>query len=364
MYFDYTATTPMDKEVLDTYVQVQQKYYANTTSLHLLGQKANNIYEKMKDEIRDILCVDHEIVFTSNATEANNLAIFGVVSGKKGKVITTKIEHPSVYNVYNELEQEGYDVLYLDVDEKGIINLDQLKKEMSNDVLLVSIMWVNNIIGSIEPIKDVISIVKEYKHCKLHIDMVQGITKIKPDFKFSDVDLFTMSAHKFYGPKGIGILAYKKGIDLQKRLYGSSSQNGIKPGTFDLGLVVCATKALKKYTLSLDEHYKYVKELNEYLRSKITNPKIVINSSDSASPYILNISIPHISGETIVHILESNDIYVSTGSSCSSKLVKPEKTVYAITHNEQYAKSTIRISLSFLTTKEEIDSLGKILNTL
>ena len=343
---------------------MQQKYYANTTSLHLLGQKANNIYEKMKDEIRDILCVDHEIVFTSNATEANNLAIFGVVSGKKGKVITTKIEHPSVYNVYNELEQEGYDVRYLDVDEKGIIDLDQLKKEMSNDVLLVSIMWVNNIIGSIEPIKDVISIVKEYKHCKLHIDMVQGITKIKPDFKFSDVDLFTMSAHKFYGPKGIGILGYKKGIDLQKRLYGSSSQNGIKPGTFDLGLVVCATKALKKNTLLLDEHYNYVKKLNDYLRSIITNPKIIINSSDNASPYILNISIPQISGETIVHMLESNDIYVSTGSSCSSKLVKPEKTVYAITHNEQYAKSTIRISLSFLTTKEEIDSLAKILNTL
>ena len=126
MYFDYTATTPIDSEVLDTYVQVQKKYFANTTSLHLLGQKANNIYEKMKDEIREILKVDHEVIFTSNATEANNLAIFGVVSERRGKVITTKIEHPSVFNVFKELENEGYDVVYLDVDEKGIINIEQL----------------------------------------------------------------------------------------------------------------------------------------------------------------------------------------------------------------------------------------------
>lgn len=364
MYFDYTATTPIDSEVLDTYVQVQKKYFANTTSLHLLGQKANNIYEKMKDEIRDILKVDHEVIFTSNATEANNLAIFGVVSGKRGKVITTKIEHPSVFNVYKELESEGYDVIYLDVDEKGIINLKQLENEMSNDVILVSIMWVNNIIGTIEPIDKVISIVKQYKHCKLHVDIVQGITKIKPNFNYQDIDLLTMSAHKFYGPKGIGILAYNKSIDLKKRLYGSSSQNGVKPGTFDLGLVVCAAKALKKYNALIDEHFTYVHELNNYLRTHLTNNKIIINSDVLSSPYILNISIPHIKGETLVHMLESNDIYVSTGSSCSSKLVKPEKTIYAISHNEDYALSTIRISLSFLTTKEEVDALLKILNSL
>ena len=364
MYFDYTATTPIDIEVLDTYVQVQKKYYANTTSLHLLGQKANNIYEQMKIEIQNVLDVDHEIIFTSNATEANNLAIFGIVEGKKGKIITTKIEHPSVYNVFKELENRGFEVVYLDVDQKGIIDIDTLEKEMSNDVLLVSIMWVNNIIGSIEPIEKIIPVVKKYKHCKLHIDAVQGITKIKPKFDFNDIDIITMSAHKFYGPKGIGILLYKKNIDLSKRLFGSSSQNGVKPGTFDLGLVVCAAKALKKYLNLLDEHFTYVQGLNNYLRSKITNKKIVINSSVDGSPYIFNISIPHIKGETIVHMLEEKDIYVSTGSSCSSKLVKPEKTIYAITHNEDYAKSTIRISLSFLTTKSEIDALTEILNTL
>lgn len=364
MYFDYTATTPIDNEVLDTYVMIQKKYFANTTSLHLLGQKANNIYEQMKDEVRKILSVDDEIIFTSNATEANNLAIFGVVDGKKGKIITTKIEHPSVYNVYLELEKKGYEVKYLDVDENGLINIKELEKEMSSEVLLVSIMWVNNIMGAIEPIKDIINVVKKYKHAKLHIDGVQGITKIKPDFDFNDIDLFTMSAHKFYGPKGIGLLLYKKNIDLSKRLYGSSSQNGIKPGTFDLGLVVCATKALKKYMNLCDEHFEYVKKINEYLRSGITNNKIVINSSSKASPYIFNISIPNIKGETIVHMLEEKEMYVSTGSSCSSKLAKPEKTIYAISHSEEYARTTIRISLSFLTTYDEIDALLKVLNNL
>ncbi len=364
MYFDYTATTPIDEEVLNTYVMIQKKYFANTTSLHLLGQKANYIYEQMKDEIRDTLNVDSEVIFTSNATEANNLAIFGVVEGKKGKVITTKIEHPSVFNVYKELENEGYDVTYLNVDKNGLIDLKELESEMSNDVLLVSIMWVNNIMGAIEPVKDIINIVKKYKHAKLHIDAVQGITKIKPDFSFNDIDLFTMSAHKFYGPKGIGALIYKKGLNLSKRLYGSTSQNGIKPGTFDLGLVVCLAKALKKNMKEIDEHYKYVKDLNKYLRNNITNKDIIINSSEDASPYIFNVSIPKIKGETVVHILENEDIYVSTGSSCSSKLIKPEKTIYAITNNEEYAKTTIRISLSFLTIKEEIDKLLEILNRL
>ena len=364
MYFDYTATTPIDSEVLDTYVMIQKKYFANTTSLHLLGQKANNIYEQMKDEIRKVLNVDHEVIFTSNATEANNLAIFGVVEGRKGKIITTKIEHPSVFNVYQELEKEGYEVTYLDVDSNGLISIDELKKEMSNDVLLVSIMWVNNIMGAIEPIDEVIKVVKEYSHCKLHIDAVQGITKKVPNFKFEDIDLLTMSAHKFYGPKGIGILAYKKNIDLTKRLYGSTAQNGVKPGTFDLGLVVCAAKALKKYTNQINEHFTYVQGLNQYLRNNLTNKKIIINSNEKCSPYIFNISIPHIKGETVVHMLEEKDIYVSTGSSCSSKLIKPEKTIYAITHNDDYAKTTIRISLSFLTTKEEVDALLKILNNI
>ena len=204
MYFDYTATTPIDKDVLDIMNKVQMDFFANTESLHKLGLKSNSLLEKAKREILEVLKIEKEVCFTHNATEANNLAIFGVVNNKKGKIITTKIEHPSVFEVFKYLETVGYDVIYLDILENGKVDLNQLRKEMDKDVILVSIMWVNNIIGSIEPIKAVIDIVKKYPKCKLHVDAVQGMCKIKADFDFNDIDLFTISAHKFYGPKGVG----------------------------------------------------------------------------------------------------------------------------------------------------------------
>lgn len=364
MYFDYTATTKMDEDVLKAYLEIQNKYYANTTSLHSFGQKCNNIYEQMKNEIRSILNVSGEIVFTSNATEANNLGILGLIGDKKGKLITTKIEHPSVYEVFRTLETQGYEVCYLDVLENGLIDIDMLEKEMNKDVILVSVMWVNNIVGAVQPIDKVIQILKKYPKAKLHVDAVQGICKIKPTFNFADIDTFSLSAHKFYGPKGIGALVYKKNITLKPRLFGSTAQQGIKPGTFDLGLVVGMTKALKKYYNEINEHFCYVKKLNEYIITKITNNNIVINSNEICSPYIINISIPKILGETVVHIFESKEMYVSTGSACSSKLRKPEKTIYAMTKSEELAQTTIRISLSHLTTYDEADKLLEVINSL
>lgn len=364
MYFDYTATTKMDDDVLKTYLDVQAKYYANTTSLHSFGQKCNNIYEKMKNEIMNILSIDDKIVFTSNATEANNLGIMGLIGDKKGKLITTKIEHPSVFEVFKNLENEGYEVCYLNVDKYGIIDLKQLENEMNKDVILVSIMWVNNIVGTIQPIKEIINIVKKYPKARLHVDAVQGLCKINPLFNFNEIDAFTFSAHKFYGPKGIGGLVYKKSIDLMPRLYGSKAQEGIKPGTFDLGLVACCAKALKKYYPLTNEHFDYVSKLNKYIVSRINNNKVVINSNEFSSPYIINISISSILGETIVHIFEDKEMYVSTGSACSSKLRKPEKTIYAMTNSEELAKSTVRISLSHLTTYEEAEALIKVINNI
>lgn len=365
MYFDYTATTPMDEEILDAYVKIQKKYFANTTSLHKLGQTSNQIYEKTIQNIRDMLNVDHNVVFTSNATEANNLGLLGYLKGKKGKVITTKLEHPSVYEVFKELEAEGYEVVYLGCNEKGIIKLDELEKEMSKEVLLVSVMWVNNIVGAIQPIGDVINIVKKYPKCKLHVDMVQGLTKIKINFNLKDIDMFTFSAHKFYGPKGIGALIYNKNMHLEKSIYGSSSQYGIKPGTFDLGLVVCLYKALKKYYDMQDENYNIVSKYRRYIYDHINNHKVLINSDINAcSPFIISISFKDIQGETLVHMLEANELYVSTGSSCSSKLKKPEKTIFAMTSDEKRASNTIRISLSHLTKMEEIEKLVEVINAI
>lgn len=365
MYFDYTATTPIDDNILNTYVKVQKEYFANTESMHLLGQRSNDLFEKAKREIKEVLKVDHELIFTHNATEANNLAIFGVVESKKGKVITTKIEHPSVFEVFKELENRGYDVVYLDVDENGIIDLDELKAEMNKDVLLVSIMWVNNIIGSIQPIKKIIDIIKEYPKAKLHIDSVQGICKIEPDFSFSDVDLFTFSSHKFFGPKGVGGLLYKKGIVLDKHIFGSNVQNGIKPGTVDLASSVATTKAFKVYYKTTKERFEYVVKIRDYFIKEIENIKgIVINSNQFCSPYICNISFIGRNSETIVHALEAKGVYVSTGSACSSKLKKAEKTIFAISNSEDRALSSVRISFCHLTNMDEVNYLIKAIKEL
>jgi len=366
-YFDYAATTPVDTEVLDTYVQVSHNFFGNTSSLHKLGRESNYMYEVAKKTIEDTLqLAHHDLIFTSNATEANNLAILGIA--KKctgGKIITTKIEHPSVYNPIQSLEKD-FEVKYLDVDEMGQISTDQLEKEMTTDTLLVSIMWVNNIVGTIQNIKRVIEIVKKYPRCKLHVDAVQGMCKIVPDFDFNDIDLFTFSTHKIYGPKGIGVLCKKSTIELSKLLYGSSVQYGAKPGTFDVALIAATAKAIKKFYPLTYQHSQYVKALWTELYNGIKdNKNIEINTPiKGISYYIMNISIVGVKGETVLHKLEAAEICISTGSACSSKVKKPEKTVYAMTKSTQRAFDSVRISLSHLVKQTEMADLIKILREL
>ncbi|MCK9471565.1 MAG: cysteine desulfurase family protein [Bacilli bacterium] len=367
IYFDYTATTPINPEVLNTYIKTQTNFYANTNSLHKLGQMSNFMFEKATNEFKEVVGLEnHNIVYTSNATEANNLGIFGYVEKyKSGKVITSKIEHPSVFEVFKVLESKGYDVVYLDVDKEGIINLDQLEKELDKDVLLVSIMWVNNIVGSIQPIKKVIDLVKKNPKIKLHVDIVQGICKFIPDFSFNDIDLLTLSGHKIYAPKGIGVLAIKNNLDIEARIFGANNQFKIKPGTLDLALVVALCKAVKIFYPQIEEHLNYVKQLSKYLRERLEKiKKIEINSPINASPYIMNISVLEIQGETLLHYLEEAEIYISTGSACASKFKKPEKTIYAMTNSYEHATTAARISLSHLTTFKEIDKLVEVLEKL
>lgn len=359
-YFDYTATTPVDDEVLDTYIKTTKNFFANTTSLHLLGEESKHMYEKCSDIIKDTLGVKkHNLIFTSNATEANNLAILGIADKyEKGRIITTKVEHPSVYNTIKSLE-DRFDVIYLDIKKDGRVDLDELKKYLNSDTILVSIMWVNNIIGTVNDIKEIIKICKPYNKCHLHVDCVQGFCKVVTDFDFNDIDLFTFSTHKLYGPKGIGGLFVKENIDLAKRLYGSSSQYSIKPGTFDVSLIAASAKCFKKFYPKTKENLEDVKAKFLYTYNHLKeNDKITINTPlNNISYYILSISIKGYKGETLVHALEQNKIYVSTGSSCSSKLSIPEKTILALTSNIDLATSSLRISFSPLTTYEELDEL-------
>lgn len=366
IYLDYTATTPMDSEIIDLYARIEKDFFANSSSLNKLGQRSDFMINKCKDEIFETLNIrDSDIIFTANATEANNLAILGYLKKyRSGHIITTKIEHPSVFEVFKHLEEIGFNVTYLDIDSNGHIKLDELKEALTKDTLLVSIMWVNNIIGSIQPIDKVIEILKDYPKCKLHVDCVQGLCKVMPNFDYNDIDLLTFSAHKIYGPKGIGALIKRKNVEVGKVLYGSSAQLGLKPGTMDVGLVACTCKAVKKYYPKTLDNFKYVQKLQRELVDGLSKIKGLQINYIGESPYIVNISIPNQNGETTLHKLEAYDIYVSTGSSCASKLKTPEKTILALTKDESLALSSIRISMSHLTKEEEINELINVLGRI
>ena len=368
IYLDYAASTPVDEEVLANYCSVESKFFANITSLNMLGQKENYMYESLSaDSLNSLGFKNHDIIYTSGATEANNIGLFGIANKySSGTIITTKIEHPSVYEVMKSLESR-FNVIYLDINSDGIIDINEFEKAMTKDTILVSIMWVNNIIGSIQPIGDVIRIMKKYPKAKLLVDATQGIGKIRPNFNIDDVDMFTFSTHKIYGPKGIGCLIKKKGLELSKLLQGSHSQYNLRPGTFDLALISATNLAIKKVIANLDNHYNYLKELYMYLYNGIKDIKeVVINSPLKYTSYsCMSISILNkgkfVKSETILHYLEQSEIYVSIGTSCSSKLAKPEKTILALTGDIDRSYSNVRISISHLTTYEEIDKLIEVL---
>lgn len=369
IYLDYTATTPVDDEILDTYIKSTKTFFANSSSIHMLGQRSNHMIEVCSQTIFGCLDIkNHNIIYTTNATEANNIGILGYCNKYRGqgkKIITTKIEHASVFNVFKSLEND-FDVCYLDINQNGLVDLDKLEKEMDKNVVLISIMWTNNIIGTIQNVKEIINIVKRYKTAKLHVDCVQGICKVEPDFDFNDIDMFTISSHKIYGPKGIAALLVKRSIELNPIIYGSNAQFGLKPGTMDVALISAFAKAIKKYTVLIDKNREYVKRLWLRLYEGLkNNKKIVINTPrDNISYYIMNISIPGVKGETTIHKLENYEIYISTGSACSSKIEKPEKTVLALTKSNDLALSAVRISLSFLTKDEEIDEFIKVMELI
>ena len=368
IYLDYAATTPIDEEILANYCNVESKYFANTTSMHMLGQKANYMYEALSIDTAKLLGVpNHEIIYTSGATEANNIGLFGIANKySSGTIITTKIEHPSISEVMKTLESK-FNVIYLDINSEGIIDISEFEKAISKDTVLVSIMWVNNIIGTIQPLKDVIRIMKSYPKAKLLVDATQGIGKIKPDFNLADVDMFTFSTHKIYGPKGVGCLVKKKGLELAKYIQGSMSQHNLRPGTFDLALVSATNLSVKKSLSNLDKNYNYVKELYMYLYNELSKiSEVVINSPIKYSSYhCLSISLfnkgKYVKSETVLHYLEQYEIYVSIGSSCSSKLAKPEKTILALTGDIDRSYGNVRISICHLTTYEEIDKLIEVL---
>lgn len=357
VYLDYAANTPVDKNVLDLYYETTQKYYANPNSFHSLGKEAKSLLDKSTENIaKNLKVLPEEIIYTSGATESNNLAIKGICERYKnfGKhIILSSLEHNSIIASANVMQELGFDVDLLPISKDGLVDIDALKNLIRDDTILVSICSVDSEIGLVQPIEEIAKILKKYPHTYFHTDASQSIGKVNIDF--SDVDLVTIAPHKFYGINGIGILIKKKNVSLKPIINGGKSTTIYRSGTPVLANVVCTDKALDIAVKELDNRYNYVLKLNKKIIDNISKYKNVhINNTDKSIPYTINFSIKGVKSLQFASMLEKENIYVSTKTSCCP-LESPSKLVYALTKDKSLATTSIRVSLSHLTTNEEID---------
>lgn len=361
IYLDNAATTKPYKEVIEEMAKAMEEYYGNPSSLHKVGIKAEKEVNKCREYIASTINASKdEIYFISGASEGNNLVIKGIP--KQGNhVITTKFEHHSVLKVYEELEKNGVKVTYLDVDKDGMISLEQLENEITKDTVLVSIMFINNEIGSIQDICKIGKLIKEKSsRAKFHVDAVQAYGKFFIDVKKMNIDMLTTTGHKFHGPKGTGFLYLKKGIKPNSLIQGGSQESGIRAGTLNVPGIIALKAACKISSEHREENYEKVLEIKKYMIDKLGEiENVYINSpvDDRHSPYILNVTFEGVRAEVLLHMLEDDDIYVSTGSACTSKtsIASGSYVLKAIGLCDKDAEGGVRFSFSEDNTKEEID---------
>lgn len=358
IYLDYAATTPVSEEVLQTFYDVTKEYTGNPNSPHKLGREAASKMEEATKHIAKLLGVkETEVIYTSGASESNNLAIKGIANSYKryGKhIITTYLEHSSVTGAVTALQNNGYEVDYVDILENGLVDLEQLKELIREDTILVSLCYVDSEIGIKQPIEAVGETLSSYPHCFFHVDATQAIGKIS--VSLTNIDLMTFTPHKFYGLNGSGILIKKENFLLEPLIHGGISTTKFRSGTPDLAMAVAADKALTMIFEDIDKNYEYVDSLNKRVREAFSKyPNVRVNSTRESIPFILNISFKGINSTTLQQALEQRDIYVSTKSACCPPNAV-SRPVYAITKDRKAALSTLRISLSHLTTKEEIET--------
>lgn len=364
IYLDYSATTPVKKEVIDSFVKCSMDYPGNANSLHFLGMESKKVMERSSELVANYLGVrKEEVIFTSSATEANNLALKGVLESYKNRgkhIITTKLEHSSILDTCSYLESIGYDVDYVKVQKDGKVKWEDLRSLIREDTVLISIQHVNSEIGIIQDIDSIGHLLKEhYPKVFFHVDGTQSVGKIPVNLEY--VDLFTCSAHKFYGLKGIACLIKKKNVGLIPLIHGGKSQTDYRSGTPMVPLMVSFAKALRLALDDSDKKYRHVLELNKYLREELAKIEgVFINSPIDAIPHILNISIPGVKPEVMMHALEQEEIYISTKTACS-KDSGASISLLALGIDEKRASSSLRISLSDLTTEQELEEFLKIL---
>ncbi len=365
-YLDNSATTRAFDEVAALVAKIMTEEYGNPSSVHHMGTVSGNRVFSARETIAETLKVEpSEILFTSGGTESDNLAIIGTARANswRGKhIITTSVEHPAVLETCMALKKEGFEITMLPVDETGRVRLEDLKASLRQDTILVSMMLVNNEIGAIEPVSEVGKAIKDFnKDIVFHVDAVQGYGKLVIRPRSMNIDLLSVSGHKIHGPKGIGFLYIKKGTKINPICYGGGQQKGMRSGTENApgiaGMALAAKMCYENHDEKIQKMYDLKQYLMDGLKEKITDIKLNGPECREGAPHIVSVSIKGLAAETILNMLSSKEIYVSAGSACTSNNPHISDTLQAIGLERDLLESTIRISMSELTTKEEIDYL-------
>ena len=363
VYLDNSATTKMDERVLEEMLPYLKEDYGNASSLYSLGRKSKKAIEDSREKVATILnCRPDEIYFTSGGSESDNTAIKGIARAnrKKGNhIITSKIEHLAVLDTCKELEKEGFEVTYLDVDSKGKVNIEELKKAIRKDTILISIMYANNEIGTIQDISEIGRIARE-NNVYFHTDAVQAVGNLDIDVQAQNIDSLSLSGHKFYGPKGIGVLYVRKNVKFNKFIAGGHQERNKRAGTENVANIVGLSKALEISYNELKEHREKILYLRNYYEEKVKQniDNIIINGDEkNRLPGNSNISFIGVNGQDLLLNLDMIGICVSSGSACTSGSIDTSHVLIALGVKEEVAKSSIRVSIGKYNTKEEIDYL-------
>lgn len=360
IYLDNSATTMVDDRVLETFNKVCKNYPGNSNSLHSLGIKSKELEDYATEKISNLLGVKpSEIIYTSGASESNNTVLKGVASKYKNRgnhIITTPLEHSSVLETCKYLESKGFIIDYVKIKDNGLIDIDYLERLLTDNTILVSVAYVDSELGIRQDIDTIGKIVKKHPKCYFHVDATQAIGKIKVDP--TNIDFISMSAHKIFGLKGIGLLIKKDNIVIDNLIHGGKSTTIYRSGTPALPLICSLMKALELVIPNIDKNYEYVSSLSRKIKDNLKKyDNIHINSTENSIPYIINFSVIGVKPETFIHTMEEEDIYLSTKSACSTSDVS--LSVDSIYHNREISMSSIRISLSYKNTEEEIDKFIK-----
>ncbi|MBY7663697.1 cysteine desulfurase family protein [Staphylococcus agnetis] len=363
VYADYAATTPVKPEVIESMTKIYETHYGNPSSIHAQGRDARRFLDESRRQVAQILNANtNEIIFTSGATESNNTAIKGIAMANQSKgrhLVTTKIEHHSVLHVFEFLETQGFEVTYLNVDEDGLIDLDQFKQALRPDTTLVSIMFVNNEVGTVQHIYDIQDILNSHS-AFFHMDAVQAIGHLPVDVKDLKVDALSLTAHKFGGPKGVGVLYVKNGTRIQYHQQGGEQETRRRAGTENVPQIVGLTTALKLAEAHRDDNQIHITRLKELLLVSLQERAIPFEYNGSmidSSNHIINLYFPFIDVETLLTLLDMAQIYVSSGSACTAGSTIPSHVLSAMYGEQERVTRSIRISLNENVTERDIKTI-------